>query len=66
MPFAASPTFGFLYRATVAYFPQAFLFLVIAIYFFLLILVVIVHIMFTKVEKLTKASEKAAEAGIKT
>ena len=32
MPFAASPTFGLLYRSTVAHFPQAFLFLIIAVY----------------------------------
>ena len=32
MPFAASPTFGLLYRSTVAYFPQAFLFLIIGVY----------------------------------
>ena len=31
MPFASSPTFGFVYRSTVAYFPQAFLLLIAAV-----------------------------------
>ena len=31
MPFASSPTFGFLYRNTVAHFPQAFLLLIASI-----------------------------------
>ena len=43
MPFAASPTFGFLYRSTVEFFPQAFIFMVIGIYFVLLIIVFVVH-----------------------
>lgn len=31
MPFASSPTFGFVYRSTVAHFPQAFLLLIAAV-----------------------------------
>ena len=33
MPFASSPTFGFVYRSTVSYFPAAFLLLIAAIKF---------------------------------
>ena len=43
MPFAAGPTFGFLYRATVATTPQAFIFMVIVLYFFLLAVICVVH-----------------------
>ena len=31
MPFASSPTFGFVYRSTVGHFPQAFLLLIAAV-----------------------------------
>ena len=43
MPFAASPTFGFLYRSTVETTPQAFIYMVIGIYFVLLSIIFVVH-----------------------
>ena len=57
MPFAASPTFGLLYRSTVADFPQAFLFLIIAVYLLVTVLTMIVHWLGNKAEKLRQAEE---------
>ncbi len=57
MPFAASPTFGFLYRSTVATYPQAYLFLVIAIYFLLMILIYAIHSLGLKSAKSAKAEK---------
>ena len=51
MPFAAGPTFGFLYRATVAKTPQAFIYMVIGMYFFLLAVICIVHFWSKKQKK---------------
>ncbi len=56
MPFAASPTFGFLYRSTVAYFPEAFLLMLICIYVLLFFLVLGVHISMHRVD--TKARKE--------
>lgn len=58
MPFAASPTFGFLYKATVATFPQAFIFLVIAIYFVLLALISLIHFMAKSKDNKLKAENE--------
>ena len=57
MPFAASPTFGLLYRSTVADFPQAFLFLIIGVYLLVALLTYIVHWLGNKAEKLRQAEE---------
>ena len=54
VPFASSPLFGFLYRATVATFPAAFLFLVSAFKFVEMIVVIIVFIHAKKDEKKAK------------
>jgi len=51
LPFASSPLFGFLYRATVSTFPAAFLFLVAALKLVEGVVVFIVFITFKKDEK---------------
>ena len=58
LPFAASPVFGLLYRSTVADFPQAFLFLIIAVYLLVTVLTMIVHWLGNKAEKLRQAEEQ--------
>lgn len=57
MPFAASPTFGFLYRSTVATFPSAFILLVVSVYAVLLVLIMCVHYYMDKVHKKTMREE---------
>ncbi len=58
MPFAASPTFGFLYRSTVAYYPEAFILLLIGIYAILFFLTLGVHIGMAKVDKKARSEVK--------
>lgn len=68
MPFAASPTFGFLYRSTVAYYPEAFLLMLVCFYVVLFFLILSVHIFMGKVEKKKTQEEKQLEinGGAKT
>jgi hypothetical protein len=51
IPFASSPTFGFLYRSTVAYFPAAFILLIAAVKFLEVVIISIVNYGMRKEEK---------------
>ncbi len=51
MPFASSPTFGFVYRSTVGHFPAAFLLLIAAVKFLEGTIVAVVNFWMRKAEK---------------
>ena len=53
MPFAASPTFGLLYRSTLEYKPEAFILMLVGIYVLLFFITLSVHIFMVKLEKAT-------------
>merc|ERR1719219_3249136 len=61
MPFASSPIFSLLYRSTVNDFPQAFLFVVIAVFFIITILVMAIRYFENKAEKLRQSEKEDIE-----
>ena len=65
MPFASSPTFGFVYRSTVGHFPAAFLLLIASVKFVEGIIIAIVNYGMRKedkeLEKIRKEKEESEE-----
>ena len=61
MPFASSPTFGFVYRSTVGHFPQAFLLLIAAVKLCEGIIVGVVNYGMRREEKELKKLEQERE-----
>ena len=61
MPFISSPTFSLLYRSTVNDFPQAFLFVMIGVFFIIMILVMAIRYFENKAEKLRNSEVKDKE-----
>ena len=61
MPFISSPTFSLLYRSTVNNFPQAFLFVMIGVFFIIMILVMAIRYFEKKAEVLRNSEIKDKE-----